>query len=158
MPIRDWTKSIPSNTANSGDQAGHEPALEQDAGEQVQADRHQRAGDHAGQPPGERVRTGLDRGRLAVGAEDEELLAVIGRVLRLGVERPGRGLEVGRQACVGIDRVAVRLDDVDRPPVGSRRIGPGRRVGPPEDVDLLRGVVVGHPRARARAVDAGRRP
>ena len=148
----------PFEHREEGDEARHEPALEEDAGEQVQADRHQRAGDHPGKPPGERVRTGLDRGGLAVGAEDEELLAVIGRVLRLDIERPGGGLEVDREACVGIDRVGVRLDDVDRPPVGGGRIGPGRRVRPPEDVDLLRGIVIGHPRAGRPAADAGRRP
>ena len=140
----------PFEHREQGDEARHEPALEEDAGEQVQADRHERPGDHPGQPPGERVRTGLDRGRPAVGAEDEELLAVVGRVLRLDVERPGRGLEVGWEACVGVDRVGVGLDDVDRPPVGGGRIRPGRRIGPPEDVDLLRGVVVRHPGARPR--------
>ena len=60
---------------------------------------------------------------------------------------PGRGHEVAGQAGVGVDRVGVGLDDVDRP---RRRRRPGRpRRRCAQDVDLLAGVVVGDPRARA---------
>ncbi len=127
------------------DQSGHQPAPEQDPGEQVEQAEGQRAGDDPGQPPGEGVRSGVDRGRGAVVVEDEELLAVLGRVVGIEVGAPGGRNEAGRQPGVGEHGVAMGLDHVDGPRP-TRRCA-GRET---QDVDHLAGLVVGDERAEAR--------
>ena len=87
-------------------------------------------------------------------AEDEELLAVVGRVLGLDVDGPGRRRQALGQAGVGVDRVGVGLDDVDGPAAGGAPVEPGARA---QDVDLLAGVVVGDPRPGRRQRMRGRR-
>ena len=64
-------------------------------------------------------------------SNDQELLAVLGRVVGVEVGAPGGRHEAGGQPGVGVDRVAVRLDDVDRPrSVPRSRRAPGRGCGP----------------------------
>jgi hypothetical protein len=121
----------------TADGDGDAPPLEEDAGQQIEARSHQHARDHARQPPRERVRTDIDRGGGAGAIQHEQLLAVVGLVLGLGVHGHSHGFETSRERGIRIDRVGMRLDDVDGPTGVSRR--------PAEDVDLLAGGVVGDP-------------
>ncbi len=90
------------------------------------------------------MRARVDRGRGAGAVEEEELLAILGRVVGVEVGAPRGRDEAVRQPGVGEGRVAVRLDDVDRPrPAGGRA---GREA---EDVDHLAGLVVGDERAES---------
>ena len=145
-----------------GDRDRDAPTPEQDPCQQVQAGGHEHPGEHAGQAPGEGVRSDIDDGGRPVTVEHQQLLAILGLVLGLDVHRPRRRVEPVGQQRVGVDRVPVRLDDVDGPPVGHRGGPrcPGRQA---HDVDLLARGVERHPRAEARqrfvaAVDrSGRR-
>ncbi len=126
------------------DEAGDEPALEEDPRKQVQAGCRQRPEDDAGHPPGEGVRADLDRRQRPVGVEDEQLLAVDRGPVGLDVGRPGDRREPVGQAGVrehrtpaGLD-TPVGLDDIDGPrPAGVapaagtvRRPGRARGCGP----------------------------
>ena len=78
--------------------------------------------------------------------EDQDLLAIRRRVVGVEIGAPGGRREPVGQARVGEDRVAVRLDDVDRP-----RSGVGRHARrETEDVDHLAGRVIGDPCAGRR--------
>ena len=115
-------------------------APEQEPREDVHEQRHQDAGDHAGHAPRIGVPPDLDRSDLAAGVEGEQLLPIRGRVLLVLVQHHHRG-HVG-QGRVGVDRIRVRLDDVDR--VRAYRAGRCRHRA--LDVDHSRGeVVVGTP-------------
>ena len=122
------------------DEHGDRPAAEQDPREQEQQPDGHRAHEHARQPPGERVVADVERRRLAVGAEREDLAPVRRRVVRAVVEDPGGRLE--RDVLVGEHALAMGLDDVDRRP---------RPVLPrPEDLDHLGRRVEHDARAGAR--------
>ncbi len=127
---------MPSTSTNSPARPATRRRSEQDPDEQVDERRGDRPGDDAREPPCECVRPRVDRRGRAVTVEHEDLLPVLGRIGRVEVGAPGRRLEALGQARVGEDRVAVRLDDVDRPRPGAGRI---RRLA--EDVDHLAGLV-----------------
>ena len=149
-------------------QAGHEPAPEEDPGEQVEQPGRQGTGDDAGEPPREGMGPDVDRGRRATPRKDQQLLAIHGRIVRLDVRGPGRRHESVGQARVGVDGVAMRLHDVDGPSgrrrARRRRRGASRRRGAarrePQDVDLLAGWVVNDLGAgcRERVTTKVRRP
>ena len=129
---------------NSPTSPAIEPAPEQDPGEQVEQAEGQRAGDDPGEAPGEGVRPGVDGGRRAGAVEDEELLAVLGRVVGVEVGAPRGRDEAGRELGIGEGRIAVRLDDIHRP----RPAGRCAR-GEAQDVDHLTRLVVGDERSEA---------
>ncbi len=95
----------------------------------------------------------VDGGRLTGLVEDQDLLPILRRVLRVEVRTPGRRREPVRKPGIGEDRVAMRFDHVDGPGV------PGGGRGVPQDVDHLAGRIVGHQRAESRqgVCAAGRR-
>ena len=157
----------PVGEHEDADEGGHEPAPEEDPCEQVQAGDRHGAEDDARQPPRERVGAHLDRGDRTGLVEDEQLLPVRRRVVRLDVGGPGDRREVRTgprvredrtEPRVREDRVAVRLHDVDRPrAVGCLDGGRCRCIRrETQDVDHLAGVVVDHlgaePRQRMRAL------
>ena len=76
----------------------------------------------------------VDRRCRSIRAKREQLLAITRLVQLVGIERHAGGLV--RERHVGVDRVGVRLDDVDR-------LAATRRVAT-QDVDHERGRVVGH--------------
>ena len=121
----------PVDDDEQADQPGDQAPAEQDPGEQIDERRRQRPGDDPGQPPGEGVRPGVDRRGRPGAVEQEQLLAIRRWVHRVEVGPPGRRHEAVRQPRIGVDRVAVRLDDVDGP-----RPGRGRARREAEDVDL----------------------
>ena len=111
------------------EQAGqqrHLPPPEEDAREHVQETGHQRAGDHPGHPPAERVLTDLDRRPAPVRTERQELLAIAARASLVDVEGPRRGVErAGARRRRRRSRVARRR----RPWIRSRRAS-GRGCAP----------------------------
>ena len=126
------------------DQQRHEASPEEDPRQQVEAGGGQRAEDDPRQAPREGVRAELDRCHRPVAVEDEQLLPVAGRVVGGDVGGPRGRLETRRERRVGEDRVAVRLDDVDGPRTGRRRVDVlARRFrSEAQDVDHLAGLVV----------------
>ena len=125
------------------------PAPEQDAREQIDGARHERAHDHTGEAPCQRVRADVDAGDRSSGRQRQQVLAIVGRTLRLIVEDERRRVE--GEPCIGEDRVGMRLDDVHRlaTPVG--RLAEG--------MDEVARSVPGQRRDRTRASPAcsGRR-
>ena len=128
-------------------QDGDQPAAEQDARQQVEESGHQRPGDDARQPPGEGVRSDIDGGGGAVRPEDQQVLAIGGHVFGLDIHRHRGGRHAIGQPGVSVDRIPVRLDDVDRPAIAR---GAGRSGHATQDVDLLGGLVIGHEARRRR--------
>ena len=137
----------PVQEREGGHQSGHEASAEQDPGQDVQAQRHECPGDDPRQPPGEGVRPDLHGRHCPVRAEHEQLLSIVRGVLRLDVHHPGRRRHAHRESRICVHGVGVRFDHIDRPGIGR---APGGVRAPTQDVDLLRGVVIGDPRARAR--------
>ena len=90
----------------------HIAATEQGPDQEEDQARHQGPGHDPGQAPGEGVAAGVDRCQRPVRGRDQDGLAIAARMGRVGVEGPRPGRE--RQPRVGVDRVGVRLDDVDR--------------------------------------------
>ena len=105
MPIRDWTKNIPSTRQKTATNSADEPAPEEDAGEEEQEAGHRGAGEDARQPPGELVLADIDAGGLAGPVEDEDLLAIVRRVRPGDVDGPRGRLE--RQPGIGEDGIGV---------------------------------------------------
>ncbi len=129
----------PVGEADDGDENPDRPAPEQDPREQEEEPRHRRPRQDTREPPGELVLPDVDAGDVSGPVERQDLLPVVGRVVPSRVHHPRRRRE--RQAGVRVDRPGVRFDDIHRR---------GRAVRcPAQDVDHLRGVVVG---------DAGDRP
>ena len=96
-------------------------AAEEDAGQEVEERRRQGAQDDARKAPAEGMLARLDGRHRARRRDGQELLAILGRALGVGIQRPGHRL--GAEPRVGEDDVAVGLDDVDGRPaaVGRRR-------------------------------------
>ena len=144
----------PVDEDDQPEQHGDRAAPEQEPGQDVQEDRHQDAGHDAGDAPRVGMPADLDGGHAPAGVEREQLLAVRGWVLLVLVEHHRDRDEA--QRGVGIDRVAVRLDDVDRVRAGA----PVRCRHRPFDVDHLRREVVvratgRRPGQRQRLVEVG---
>ena len=150
MPIRDWTKNIPSTSTNRPTSAATSRRRNRIRVRRYRQRRRDRTGDDAGQPPGEGVIPEVDRRRGAVAGEQEELLAVRRRVVGLDVARPGARARTPRAAA----RRRRRRCRAVRPRTPSRRpmSRSGSRVGfgEAEDVDLLARCVIGHPRPGTR--------
>ena len=102
----------PVGQREDGDENADRAPPEEDPREEEDEPGGQRARDDTGQAPAELVIADVDAGHRTRCVEGEDRLPVGGRIGRGDIGRPGGRRE--RQARVGIDRVAVRLDDVDR--------------------------------------------
>ena len=123
IPIRLWTNSIPSASTSRPSSTATRPAPEQEPREDVQEERHQHARDDARHPPRERVppdrrrrRPARRRRRPGAAARSADGYSWFSS------RHDRRGRE--RQPRVGVDRVGVGLDHVDR---RVARSGPPRR-------------------------------
>ncbi len=90
---------------------------EQDSSQEVEEGGRQSAKDDAREAPTEGVLAGLDGGHLARRRDRQQLLAVLGGAIRIGVKGPGGGC--GGEGSIGEDDVGVRLDHVDRGPIAA---------------------------------------